>query len=54
MSIISQKLLEGKKMKYPELLIQICDHVAEPERESDIYQNTKNFVRSVNHDIACK
>ena len=43
MSIISQKLLEGKKMKCPELLIQICDHVAEPERESDLYQNTKNF-----------
>lgn len=30
-------------MKYPELLIQICNHMAEPEKESDIYQNMKDF-----------
>lgn len=35
------------------LLVQICNHMAEPEKESGgIYQNKKKVKRIINHNIA--
>lgn len=35
-----------KRCSHPELLIQICNRMAEPEEESDTYQNHKNILKN--------